>query len=209
MTILAVVGLTAAIIIVSADAGPNCLEEIKALRGEIAHLKTQLDARDTEVSRLSKVIAQLHDSLDARDSRIDSLLNVVRILQTTILFGARPCLGTHGSKPKVLLRVGVSNGYGLEPRWLPEDQDKVTKIPSLLEAVSTGQLNPEAFERHASEIYHHGDAEDTFGGSCRFFVELDKDTDSYPRFAQAVGVVNRYFLIANSWDVNRILAAGE
>ena len=109
----------------------------------------------------------------------------------------------------MLLRIVVNKGYRLEPRWLPEDRDKITEIPSLREAVSRGQLDTDAFEQYASTIYHRGDAEDTFGGSCRFFVELEKDTDSYRRFAQAVGVVNRYFLISNSSEVNRILAKGK
>ena len=210
MTILAVVGLTAAIIIVTTadETSKELKERFSKLREENAQLQTELDARDAKIDTLEEMNAQLQHSLDTLSSRIDSLLEVVGDLHR-IIIGASPCLGTQGSKPKMLLRIVVNNGYRLEPRWLPEDRDKVTKIPSLLEAVSTGQLNSEAFERHASEIYHHGDAEDTFGGSCRFFVELDKDTDSYPRFAQAVGVVNRYFLIANSWDVNSLLAAGE
>ena len=209
MTILAIVGLTAAIIIVSADGGTNSEEEVVVLREEIAHLRTQLDALDVKLATLKELNAQLQDSLDTRDAKIDSLSESVRVLQATIRFGARPCLGTREKKPKVLLRIVVNKGYGLEPRWLPEDKDKVAKIPSLREAVSIGQLEPDAFKQYASAIYHHGDAEDTFGGSCRFFVELEKDTDSYRRFAQAVGVVNRYFLIANPLEVNRILEEGK
>lgn len=209
MTILAIVGLTAAIIIVSADDETNSEEEVAALMEEIAHLRTQLDALDVKLATLKELNAQLQDSLDTRDAKIDSLSELVRILQTTIRFGARPCLGTQEKKPKVLLRIVVNKGYGIEPRWLPEDKDKVAKIPSLREAVSIGQLEPDAFKQYASAIYHHGDTEDTFGGSCRFFVELEKDTASYRRFAQAVGVVNRYFLIANPSEVNRILEEGE
>ena len=195
MTILAVVGLTAAIIIVSTDSNGNPEKEITALREKIALLKTELDSSDARIVSLNKMNAQLQDSLG--------------ILQTTIRFGARPCLGTQGKKPKVLLRIVVNQGYRLEPRWLAKDNYKVTKIPLLSEAVTLGQLEPDAFEQYANAIYHHGDTEDTFSGSCRFFVELEKDTDSYRRFAQAVGVVNRYFLIANPSKVNRILAKGE
>ena len=196
MTILAVVGLTAAIIIVTTgdETSKELKEEIAKLREEKAQLQTELDARDAKIDTLS--------------ARIDSLLEVVADLDR-IIIGASPCLGKQGNKPKMLLRIVVNKGYRLEPRWLPEDRDKITKIPWLREAVSTGQLDTAAFEQYASAIYHHGDAEDTFSGSCRFFVELEKDTDSYRRFAQAVGVVNRYFLIANPSKVNRILAKGK
>ena len=201
MTILAVVGLTAAITIVSSNL---------ALKEKTAHMENEINVRDAKIDTLNEINGQLQDSLDARNDRIDSLSNEVAILKTTIRFGARPCLGTQDRKPKVLLRIVVVNqGYRLEPRWPPEEENKVAKIPALLEAVARGQLEPTVFEHHATTIYRYGETEDTFDGSCRFFVHLEKDTDSYRRFAQAVGSVNRYFLIANSSEVNRILAEGE
>ena len=203
MTILAVVGLTAAIVIVTTgdETCKKLKEEIAKLREENAQLRTELDARDAEIATIGKMNAQLEDSLATLNARIDSLQRII--------IGASPCLGIQGNKPKVLLRIVVNNGYRLEPRWLPKDKDKITEIPSLREALSTGQLDSGAFEQHASAIYHYGDAEDTFDGSCRFFVELDKDTDSYLRFSQAFGVVSRYFLIANSSEVIGILAPGK
>ena len=211
MTILAVVGLTAAIIIVSSNGNGNpeaLREELLALKEKTAHMKNEINVRDKKIGTLNEINGQLQDSLDARNNRIDSLSNEVTILKTTIRFGARPCLGTQDRKPKVLLRIVVNQGYRLEPRWPPEEEDKVAKIPALLEAVARGQLEPAVFEHHATAIYRYGETEDSFDGSCRFFVHLEKDTDSYRRFAQAVGFVNRYFLIANSSEVNRILAAG-
>lgn len=206
MTILAVVGLTAAILIVTMgdEACEKLKEEIAKLREENAQLQVELDDRDLEIATLREVNAQWQDSVATLNARIDSLSEVV----ADLIIGASPCLGMEGSKPRVLLRIVVNKGYRLEARW-PRDSNQAAEIPSLQDAVSMGQLDSDAFEQFASAIYHHGDAEDTFGGSCRFFVELDKDTDSYPRFAQAVGVVNRYFLLANPSKVNGILAAGN
>ena len=209
MTILAVVGLTASIVIVTTgkEACEKLKEEVAKLREENAQLQIELDARDLEIATLRKVNAQWQDSVATLVARIDSLSKVVADLQR-IIIGASPCLGMEGSKPRVLLRIVVNKGYRLEARW-PRDNNQVAEVPLLEDAVSKGQLDSDAFEQYASAIYHHGEAKDTFGGSCRFFVELDKDTDSYPRFAQAVGVVNRYFLLANPSKVNRILAAGR
>ena len=209
MTILAVVGLTAAITIVTTgnEASEKLKEEFAKLRERNAQLQVELDARDLEISTLREVNAQWQDTVATLSAKIDSLSEVVADLQR-IIIGASPCLGMDGSRPRVLLRIAVNKGYRLEARW-PRDNHQVAEIPSLQDAVSMGQLDSDAFEQYASAIYHYGDAKATFGGSCRFFVELDKDTDSYHRFAQAVGVVNRYFLLVNPSKVNGILAAGN
>ena len=53
-------------------------------------------------------------------------------------------------------------------------------------------------------------ADDTYDGPCRFWVELHKgDTTPQTAFTQALGVVNQYFLLTNSSEVNRILRAAR
>ena len=199
MTILAIAGLAAAVVIVTTETGTGgdlevLRQVIAALKEENATLRKAIDARDTRIASLQDDVHNLQEE--------------VGNLETTIRFGARPCLGIRDGQPRTLLRIVVNAGYRLEPRWLTEVDGAVANVPGLSDALTQGQLTPSVFEGYAEAIYRHGVAENTFGGSCRFFVELQKDTDSYRRFSQAVGVVSRYYLIANSSDVNRILAAG-
>ena len=101
MTILAVVGLTAAIIIVmTGDKTSQELKEIiNKLGEEKAQLQIELVARDAKIDTLDELNAELKDSLDTLSARIDSLSGVVADLHR-IIIGASPCLGTQGINPR-------------------------------------------------------------------------------------------------------------
>ena len=199
MTILAVVGLTAAIVI-----APDANDDSDAPQPE--EVITALTER---VEALAESDTQLAEEVEALTEQNARLRRENDELKQRIRFGAVPCLGTDNDRPRTLLRIVVNAGYRLERRWLPDDGGDPARLNALvLGAVAPGELTPGAFEDRAGAIYRHGDAENTFGGSCRFFVELEQGAASHGRFSQAVGVVSRYFLIANSSEVNRILAAG-
>ena len=59
-------------------------------------------------------------------------------------------------------------------------------------------------------MHAYGNADETYGGPCRFWVELHKgETTPQTAFTRALGVVNQYFLLTNSSEVNRILRAAQ
>ena len=204
MTILAVVGLTATVI-VTTENGTNGDPPAPSPEKLIAQLRERIVALTEENSRLQDRIAVLTEE----NYR----------LQDRIRFGARPCLRTPDDRPSTLFRVVVDDaGYRLERRWRPEsegadvearDADAEADLDALVQrAVAGGQLTQADFEIHAGRIYRHGADEQTFRGSCRFFVQLEKGTASHRQFSQAVGVVGGYFLNVNPGQVNRTLASG-
>ena len=87
MTILAVVGLTAAIIIVAKSD-----ETYKEQKEEIAKLRERHAQKQSELDTLREVKVQLQDSLGTLNARIDSLFRIVGDLHR-IIIGASPCLG--------------------------------------------------------------------------------------------------------------------
>ena len=223
MTILAVVGLTAAIVIATQAGERIALLEkrITTLTEINSILQDGLRARDEQIKSLENTVRDLKDRLRAPDEEaegeatirdleatIRDLEATIRDLRERIRFGALPCLREQGEpfQPRTLLRIVVNDGgYYLE--LLLEDDQVASDIPRLREAVSRGQLEPATFELFAGAMYRHGDADDTFGRSCRFFVELKKGPNSRRRFGPAAAVVERYFLIANSSEVIALRAA--
>ena len=66
-------------------------------------------------------------------------------------------------------------------------------------------MDVEEFKLYANAIYKHGLRDDTFGQSCRFYVELIYGGADPRAYSHAVGVVNQYFLYSNSAVVNKTL----
>ena len=105
-----------------------------------------------------------------------------------------------------LLHIVVDAEYRLTRLWPQERESDVADIPLLQEAIARGVMPEAEFSRYARGMHEHGNADDIYDGSCRFWVELHKgETASQTAFAQALGVVNQYFLLTNSSEVNRIL----
>lgn len=181
MTLFAIVGLVAAAVVGARAASVR--KEARALQAEVDDLKTR--AADLE-ERLSEA---------EKDQGID----------------LPPCLGrTSGGGVTRLLRVTVNRGYRLEQLWLPKDAEEGATAPSLLTDQPAGELSRAEFLDRAKRIYVFGDRPDTFDRRCRFYVELKRGASiSAESYAAALSVVNAYFLIGNSSEVNRELARGE
>ena len=99
--------------------------------------------------------------------------------------------------------------YVVTPLWPPARDADVAAISRLADAIEQSRMDVEPFERYANAIYQHGDRTDTFDGSCRFFVELKQGGTEPLAFSAALGVVNQYFLISNSAEVNRVLRGAD
>jgi hypothetical protein len=107
-----------------------------------------------------------------------------------------------------LLRIVVDSGYRLARLW-PAGAD-VQGIPRLDEAMAHGLMQESDLRSYAGGMHAYADADTTYGRPCRFWVELQKgETTSQTTFARALGIVNQYFLISNSSEVNRILVGAE
>ena len=175
-----------------------------------------VDGLGKEVSRIQSLEAQLSAARErnARDSdRIRALEDALQALEvelTAARLGSVPCLGTRpGSRtsPVPLLRIVVDAGYRLTPLWPQEKAAAVAGIPRIEEAIAHGLMQEDDLLRYARGMHAYGDADDTYDGSCRFWVELLKgETIPQSAFSRALGIVNRYFLLSNSSEVNRILA---
>ena len=189
MTVLAVLGLAIAAGVASVDApdGPS-EDHIQALEAELAAVREQNRAQEDELQELEGEL-------------------------TAARLGSVPCLGTQpGSRtaPVPLLRIVVDSGYRLTRLWPPENAADVADVPRIEEAIARRRMPEAEFSRYARGMHEHGNADDTYGGSCRFWVELRKgETASQSAFSRALGVVNQYFLLTNSSEVNRILRAAE
>ena len=194
MTVLAVLGLAIAAGVASLYAP-----------GRIQALEVKLAAALERNARDSDRIRVLEAHLAAAQER-------VAILEADIL-GSVPCLGTRpGSRtsPVPLLRIVVDAGYRLTRLWPREKEDAVADIPLLDEAIALGLMRERDLLRYARGMYAYGDADHTYDGPCRFWVELGKgETTPQSAFSRAVGIVNPYFLFSNSSEVNRILAPTE
>ena len=196
MTVLAVLGLAIAAGVANVNAPGDEVSRIRALKAELAAARNH-DARHRYRIRV------LEDELAAAQA-------LVATREADIL-GSVPCLGTRsGSRtaPVRLLRVVVDGGYHLTRLWPPGAN--VAGIPRLDEAVAHGSMQEGDLLGYARSMHAHGDADDTYDGPCRFWVELRKgETTSLTAFARALGIVNQYFLLSNSSEVNRILSATE
>ena len=239
MTILAVVGLAvAAGLAIPGDDGEDALTEALArnesLEAEVADLERQLaEARERNTTLTARIEAleeqqraaarDFNAALAARIETLEQELEDARARELAGRLGHFPCLGTRtGSQtaPVPLLRIVVAGGpasrparsasaaYRLTPLWPPGAD--VDGIPRLHEAVAHGLMPEGDLQDYARGMYEYGDAGDTYGRSCRFFVELQKDeTTPLPTFTRAYAVLNQYFLFSNSSEVNRILRGTE
>ncbi len=193
MTILAVAALAFAA--VAAD--PEALE---AALAELQQAKNTIEGLNQKVRSATRTESDLRRRLRKASERIE----VLRI-------GARPCLRTGDSLIVPLLSVEVAPAleFIVSRLWSSEYDSQVSTVAGVSDVVERRLLDRGEFEQHAARILAYGDREDTFGGSCRFFVELqigDADSLSFPR---AYGIVNQYFLISNPGETNRILRGEE
>ena len=194
MTVLAVLGLAIAAGVASVGAPDQ--DRLQALEDQLAA------ARECNV--------RARDRIRFLEAELAAAQELVATLEAGIL-GSVPCLGTRpGSRtaPVPLLRILVDAGYRLTRLWPQEEA--VAGIPQLEEAIAHGLMQEDDLIRYARGMHVYGDADDTYNGSCRFWVELRKgETTSQTAFARALGIVNQYFLLSNSSEVNRILRATE
>ena len=210
MTVLAVLGLAIAAGVASVDApAPPPEDRVGSLKAELATARERIASLEAELAGAREVNAGLRAGLDEAERSLDEAER--REIERRL--GSVPCLGTRPGSPTApvpLLSIVVDAGYRLTRLWPPENAADVAGIPRLQEAIARGRMPEADFSRYARGMHAHGNADDTYGGSCRFWVELRKgETASQTAFAQALGVVNQYFLLINSSEVNRILREAE
>lgn len=200
MTVLAVLGLAIAAGVASVNAPSDEVSRIRALKAELAAAQNR-NARNGDRIR----------ALEAELAAARASMQEVELREVERRLGSVPCLGTRpGSRtaPVPLLRIIVDSGYHLTRLW-PLGAN-VADIPRLDEAIAHGSMQEGDLLGYARGMHAHGDADDTYDGPCRFWVELRKgETTSLTAFARALGIVNQYFLLSNSSEVNRILSATE
>lgn len=187
MTVLALLSLAVAAGMLLAVTAEYMVEEPPETTGEI---QKKLDEALVENAELSSQITDLLRKLDSRT------------------WGHVPCLGTSLGPPRSpipLLRIAVEDsGYRFTGIWPSGLDETVRGIPMVREAIDHGRLDDSDFNRYAKVIYDHGDRDDTFEASCRFFVVLKNNSNSL-NFTQAYSAVHSYFLLSNSAEVLRIL----
>lgn len=197
MTILAVVGLA----IAAGLAGGDDMEA----------LNVSLEERADDLERQLAAAREHNAQAEARIRALEEQLAAARDREVERRLGSFPCLGTRpGSQtaPVPLLRIVVDAGYRLTPLWPPGAD--VDGIPRLDEAIAHGLMQEGDLQGYARGMHAYGNADDTYGRPCRFWVELRKgETTSQTTFARALGIVNQYFLLSNSSEVNRILMETE
>jgi len=239
MTVLAVLGLAIAAGVASVDPGEE-LSRIWTLEAQLAAareritgdgdrirtLEAQLAAERERNPRGGDRIQALEAALTAsreRNAALEARIDEAERREVERRLGSVPCLGTRGDSrtaPVPLLRVVVDAGaissgpgrprYRLTPLWPPQRAGDVRAIPQLEEAIDHGLMQEDDFSRYARGMHAYGNADDTYDGPCRFWVELHKgDTTPQTAFTRALGVVNQYFLLTNSSEVNRILRAAR
>ncbi len=217
MTVLAVLGLAIAAGVAGVDAPSDEETELAAARERNADLAARLEEAETlkdELAAAQKRNADLAARLEeaeAQEADLTARLEEAEQREVERRLGSFPCLGTRtGSRtaPVPLLRIVVDSGYRLTRLW-PVGAD-VQDIPRLDDAIAHSPMQEDDLSRYARGIHAYGNADDTYGRSCRFWVELGKgETTSLTAFARAFGIVNQYFLLTNSSEVNRILRAAQ
>ena len=208
MTVLAVLGLAIAAGVASVD-GPD-RDRIEDLEDELAA------ARERNAGDRNR-IQDLEDQLAAARERSAGDRDRIRILEgelTAERLGSVPCLGTRpGSRtaPVPLLRIVVDAGFHLTRLWPQEREADVAAIPRIEEAIARGLMQEDDLRRYARDMYEYGNRDDNaYGGRCRFWVELRKgETTPQSAFSRARSIVEQYFLLSNSSEVIRILAAAQ
>ena len=207
MTVLAVLGLAIAAGVAGVNVPSDGVSRIGALKADLAAAQER-NARDDD--RIRALEAELAAARE-RNAALEASMEEVERREVERRLGSVPCLGTRpGSRtvPVPLLRIVVDSGYHLTRLWPPAAT--VTGIPRLDEAIAHGSMQEGDLLGYARGIHAHGDADDTYDGPCRFWIELRRgETTSLTAFARALGIVNQYFLLSNSSEVNRILSATE
>ncbi len=207
MTVLAVLGLAIAAGVASV-AAPDPPDPGVSAGGQ-ERLQDQLQETRDQLLEAKELSARLEAQLAEARARNRELETRV----TEGMLGSVPCLGTRPGSltaPVPLLRIVVDSGYALTRLWPREKEPDVADIPRLEEAIARGLMQEDGFSRYARDIHAYGNADDTYGGPCRFWVELHKgETTPQTAFTRALGVVNQYFLLTNSSEVNRILRAAR
>ena len=203
MTVLAVLGLAIAAGVASLYAPGR----IQALEAELAAAQAR-NSRDGD--RIRALEAQLATAR-GRNAALEASIEEAERREVERRLGSVPCLGTRpGSRtaPVPLLRIVVDSGYNFTRLWPPGAG--VAGIPRLDEAIALGLMQEGDLLHYARGMHAYGNAEHTYDGPCRFWVELRKgETTPQSAFSRAVGIVNPYFLFSNSSEVNRILAPTE
>ena len=193
MTVLAVLGLAIAAGVASVDEPDQ--DHLQDMEDQLAAARER-NARD-------------RDRIEALEEELQALEGEL----TAARLGSVPCLGTRPglrTAPVPLLQIVVDEGYRLTRLWPREKEPDVADIPRLDEAIARGLMQEDDLSRYARGMHAYGNADDTYDGPCRFWVELRKgETTSQTAFARALGVVNQYFLLTNSSEVNRILRAAQ
>ncbi len=218
MTVLAVLGLAIAAGVASVDSD----EELSHVRTLEAQLATARERNTRDGDRIRILEAQLAAERE-RNAALEVGIDEAERREIERRLGSVPCLGTRGGSrtaPVPLLRIVIDAGaissgpgrprYRLTPLWPPENAADVRAIPQLEEAIDHGLMQEDGFSRYARDMHAYGNAGDTYDGPCRFWVELHKgETTPQTAFTRALGVVNQYFLLTNSSEVNRILRAAR
>lgn len=201
MTIIAVVSLAIATGVLT---GGRDSDGPANLNAEIGKLVIENEALSNENEKLSKENTELQKELDDANKKTFEA-------ESSMYFGFIPCI-SHPESPTTavpLLRIVANSGYVLTRLWGEEYDAAVEDIPDLLAAIDHGQMDRQEFESYARKIYQYGDDQDTFGSSCRFFIELRDETDSLASFGQARAVVETYFRFSNPSEVIQIQKGSE
>ena len=188
MTVLAVLGLAIAAGV--ASVGPNAPPAPKA----------RLDAAQQRIDSLEAELAAARQRIEKFEKEV-----------TRRVLGSMPCLGTRPGSltaPVPLLRIVVmESGYRLTRLW--PDGARVEGIPQLDEAIAHGVMQEADLRSYARGMYEYGEADpdETYGGPCRFWVELGIGEGTslvLATFVRARDLVEQYFLLSNPPEVQRI-----
>lgn len=191
MTLCAIVGLGAAAVVGARAAASG--EELEELRNESEELRATLD--DMEHSR---------SEVEELQATVDDLLQRLAEADKDRGIDQPPCLGSMadgGVRP--LFSVTVNRGYALQQLWQPDDAEGTT-LPSFLTEQPARELSVDEFLDRGKRIYAFGDRPDTFGGRCRFYVELRRGPLlSRVDYLDARHLVETCFFFSNSSEVRR------
>lgn len=175
MTLVAIVGLVAAAVV-----GARAASAAK----EAKELRTERDGLRAEVGVLEQRLSGAEE-----DQGID----------------LPPCLGrAEGGGVHALFQITVNDqGYFLERLWEPTATEQAM-APSFLTQEPARALSSDELLDRGRQVYSFGDRRDTFGGRCRFYVELKREPSiSRNDYLDARHLVETYFFFSNSSEVRR------
>ncbi|MYB19543.1 MAG: hypothetical protein F4Y16_11235 [Holophagales bacterium] len=175
MTLVAIVGLVGAVVV-----GVRAASAAK----EASELRAERDGLRVEVVTLEQRLSEAEE-----DQGID----------------LPPCLGRAvGGGVHTLFRITVNHRrYSLERLWDGTAVEHET-VPNLLKELPAGELSADDLLERGKRLYALGDQADTFGGRCRFYVELKRGpSTSRDDYLDARHLVEMYFFFSNSSEVRR------